>query len=105
MREDGQNFETLQRQQLTVDHKPAQMLKVGYRDKSDGHDWVEELVFIEGPENEIYSVALKCAPQNLTRLEPALKSILASWTLPQPTPPPPAEEDTTKPPEKPTTPQ
>ena len=64
----GQNFETLQRQQRTVDHKPAQMLKVQYREKSTGHDWIEEMVFIEGPENEIYSVALKCSPENLARL-------------------------------------
>ena len=99
LREDGQNFETLQRQQLTVDHRPAQMLKVTYREKADGRDWIEEMVFIEGPESEIYSVALKCAPQNLVRLEPALKSILATWTLPQPAPPA-TEEDSTKPPAK-----
>ena len=73
MREGGQNFETLQRQQRTVDHKPAQMLKVRYREKATGHDWIEELVFIEGPDEEIYSVALKCAPENLARLEPVLE--------------------------------
>jgi hypothetical protein len=87
MREAGQNFVTLQRQQRTVDHKPAQLLKAQYREKSSGRDWIEELVFIDGPDNEIYSVALKCAPQNLARLEPVLKSVLASWTLPEPEPP------------------
>ncbi len=46
LREAGQSFETLQRQERTVDHKPAQMLKVQYREKSTGHDWIEELVFI-----------------------------------------------------------
>ena len=70
MREGGQAFETLQRQQRTVDHKPAQMLKVRYHEKATGRDWIEEMVFIEGPESEIYSVALKCAPENLARLEP-----------------------------------
>ena len=87
MREAGQNFVTLQRQDRTVDHKPAQLLKARYREKSSGRDWIEELVFIDGPDNEIYSVALKCAPQNLTRLEPVLKGMLASWTLPEPEPP------------------
>jgi hypothetical protein len=84
MREAGQNFESLQRQERTVDHNPAQMLKAQYRDKSTGRDWVEELVFIEGPEKEIYSVALKCAPQNVARLEPVLNGVLKSWTLPEP---------------------
>ncbi|MGA2905402.1 MAG: hypothetical protein ABSD98_16365 [Candidatus Korobacteraceae bacterium] len=87
MREAVQDFQTLQRQERTVDHQPAQMLKARYRDKATGRDWVEELIFIQGPENEIYSVALKCAPQELARLEPVLKGVLESWTLPQPEPP------------------
>jgi len=87
MREAGQNFVTLQRQERTVDHQPAQMLKARYREKATGHDWVEEMIFIQGPENEIYSVALKCAPQDLARLEPVLKGVLESWTLPHPEPP------------------
>jgi hypothetical protein len=62
------------------------MLKVRYREKSSDHDWVEKMVFIEGPENEIYSVALKCSPQNLARLEPTLAGVLASWSLPEPAP-------------------
>jgi len=86
LREGGQDFQTLQRQQRTIDQKPAQMLKVRYREKASAHEWVEEMVFIEGPENEIYSVALKCSPQNLARLEPALTGVLASWTLPAPAP-------------------
>ena len=84
LREGGQNFETLQRQQRTVDHKPAQMLKVHYHEKSNGHDWIEEMIFIEGPDNQIYSVALKCSPQNLARLEPVLSGVLAGWNLPAP---------------------
>lgn len=87
LREGGLNFETLQRQERTVDHKPAELLKVQYHDKSTNRPWVEELVFIEGPENEIYSVALKSAPDNLKRLEPVFAGVLESWTLPQPEPP------------------
>jgi hypothetical protein len=87
MRDAGQNFQTLQRQQRTVDAKPAEMLKAQYRDKTTGRDWIEELVFIQGPENEIYSVALKVAPQNTAKLEPAFAEILRTWTLPEPEPP------------------
>lgn len=93
MRDAGQNFQTLQRQERTVDAKPAQMLKAQYREKSTGRDWIEELVFIEGPDGEIYSVALKCAPQNLARLEPVLTEVVRSWMLPEPAPP--AAEETT----------
>jgi hypothetical protein len=93
LREAGQNFQTLQRQERTVDGKPAQMLKTQYREKSSGRDWIEELVFIEGPDNEIYSIALKCAPQSLARLEPTFTRMLNTWTLPQPVPPPSVDDD------------
>jgi hypothetical protein len=92
LREAGQDFETLQRQARSVDHKPAQLLKVRYHDKASAVDWVEELVFIEGPDNEIYSVALKSSPADLARLETSFSALLASWTLPEPAPPP-AEDD------------
>jgi hypothetical protein len=95
MREGGQAFETLQRQQRTVDHKPAQMLKVRYHEKATDRDWVEEMVFIEGPDREIYSVALKCSPENLARLEPVFAGVLDSWVLPEPEPPAGAEEEDT----------
>jgi len=84
LREGGQTFETLERQQGTVDRKPAQMLKVRYHEKPSGHEWIEKIVFIDGPDNEIYSVALKCSPQDLARLGPALAGVLSSWTLPGP---------------------
>jgi hypothetical protein len=87
MRDAGQDFRTLQRQERTVDAKPAEILKAQYRDKATGRDWIEELVFIQGPDNEIYSVALKTAPQNAVRLEPVFTEILKTWTLPEPEPP------------------
>ncbi len=56
VREGGQDLETVQRQQRRVDDKPAELMKVRYTDKNSGQQWVEELVFIEGPDSEIYSV-------------------------------------------------
>ena len=87
LHEQGQGVETLQRQQRTVDGKPAQMLKVGYHEKANDRDWIEQLVFIEGPQSEIYSIALKCAPPALAKFEPVFNQVLASWKLPEPEPP------------------
>jgi hypothetical protein len=94
LREQGQDFETVQRQQRTVDHKPAELLKVRYQDKKTGREWIEEMVFVEGPDNEIYSVALKSSPQDVSKLEASFNQLLASWTLPEPEPPPGATEKT-----------
>jgi hypothetical protein len=96
MREGGQNFETLQRQQRTVDHKPAQMLKVRYHEKASDRDWIEQIVFIQGTDDEMYSVALKCSPDSLARLEPVFNGLLESWVLPEPEPPAGAVEETPK---------
>jgi hypothetical protein len=74
------------------------MLKTRYRENSTGRDWIEELVFIQGPENEIYSVALRCAPDHLLRLEPALKGLLATWNVPEPETPPAAAPTGSSPP-------
>lgn len=95
MREGGQAFETLQRQERTVDNQPAQMLKVRYHEKATGRDWVEQMVFIKGPDGEIYSVALKCAPEDLVRLQSAFTGLLQSWVLPEPEAPAGAQEDDT----------
>jgi hypothetical protein len=95
VREGGQAFETLQRQQRTVDHQPAQMLKVRYHEKATDRDWVEEMVFIQGPDGEIYSVALKCSPETLARRGRVFAGVLDSWVLPEPEPPAGAAEENT----------
>jgi hypothetical protein len=92
MSEAGQNFQTLQRQQRTVDAKPAELLKTQYIEKTSGRSWIEELVFIQGPDDEIYSVALKCAPKTMAKLEPIFTEILRTWTLPEAEPPAVEEE-------------
>jgi len=84
VRESGQNFDTVQRQQRTVDGNPAQILKLHYVDKSSGHEWIEELVFVAGPDSEIYSAGLKCGPESLAHLEPLFSRIVDSWRLPEP---------------------
>jgi len=81
IRESGQDFQTLQRQRRTVDNQPAELLKVRYRDKDSGQDWIEEIIFIDGPDDEIYSIALKCPPQDLARAEPVFARVVGSWAL------------------------
>jgi len=93
MREVGQDFQTLQRRELTVAHNPAQILKARYRENSTGRDWIEEVIFVQGVGDAVYSGALKCAPEHLARLEPVLQQIVASWTVPEVLPPGPAPEE------------
>ncbi len=95
MRAAGQDFQTLRRQESTVDAKPSELLKAQYREKSTGRDWIEELVFIQGPDNEIYSVALKTSPPNAVRLELVFTEILRTWMLPEPEPPATVDEPST----------
>jgi hypothetical protein len=83
VRESGLNFETLQRQQRTVDNKPAELVKLRYTEKPSDREWIEELVFVEGPDSEIYSAALKCAPESLDRMEPLFTRVVDSWNLPE----------------------
>lgn len=82
-RKSGQAFETLHRQQRTVDRQPAESLKLRYTEHDTGNTWVEELVFIQGPESQIYSVALKCRPESLSTMEPLFARIVDSWKAPR----------------------
>jgi hypothetical protein len=81
MRATGHNPVTLQRQGRTMAGLPSQMIKVRYHDDQTARDWIEQLVFIEGPDQEIYSASLKAQPIDVGRLEPAFESILRTWYL------------------------
>jgi hypothetical protein len=93
VRDSGQSFDTLQRQQRTVDGQPAQLIKLKYADKSTGREWIEVLVFVAGPDSEIYSAALKSSPESLARIEPLFSRIVDSWKLPEPEASPAATDD------------
>ena len=75
---------TLQRQERTVAGLPAQMIRIRYHDEPSGRDWIEQLVFIEGADQQIYSVALKAQPGTVARMEPAFDAIVRSWKLAAP---------------------
>ena len=81
MKASGHDPATLQRQERTVAGLPAQMIRIRYHDDPTGRDWIEQLIFIEGPDQEIYSVALKAQPGTIARIETAFDSIARSWKL------------------------
>ena len=81
MQATGHNAATLQRQERITAGLPSQAIRVRYHDDETGRDWVEQLVFIEGPDQEIYSLSLKAQPADVAKLEPAFDSILRSWHL------------------------
>jgi hypothetical protein len=68
-------------------------VKLHYVETPTGREWIEELVFVEGPDSEIYSVALKSAPASLAAMEPAFSRIVDSWTLPEAKPAPGATDE------------
>jgi hypothetical protein len=81
MKTSGHDPATLQRQERTVAGLPAQMIRIRYHDEESGRDWIEQLVFVEGPDQEIYSVALKAQPGTIAPLEPTFDAIVRSWKL------------------------
>jgi hypothetical protein len=82
MKEGTKTFETQQRRTEMVDELPAQFMKVHYIEQGEkGREWIEEITFIQSPDNVIYSVALKSAPSAVTQLEPAYKAIVNSFQV------------------------
>src|SRR3974390_47091 len=93
VRKSGQSCETLHPQRGPVTGKPAELVKLHYTQQGTAREWVEELVFIEGADSEIYSVALKTAPATLTTMDPLFQRMVDSWKLPEAVPPPGATEE------------
>ena len=89
MRDAGQNFQTLQRQaahrgrQAGADAESCSIAK-----RPADRDWIEELVFIEGPGQRDLFGGAEVRAQIMRRLEPVFAEHRAiRWTLPEPEPP------------------
>jgi hypothetical protein len=82
-REAGQDFQTLERRSGAVNGYPTESLTARYRENDSGREWVEKLIFIQA-DDETYSAVLKCAPENLARLEPTLRFVLQSFSVEHP---------------------
>jgi hypothetical protein len=78
----GVQAQTLERKQMSVEGMPAQVLKLKYDDEN-GQTWIEEIALMDGDE-AIYSIALRCTPDELAKLEPVFKEMVGSWRLVEP---------------------
>jgi hypothetical protein len=74
----GTNVQTLQRTELELHGRDAELVKVSYDDKETGKPWIEEIVFIDD-ELAIYSIALRATPDDAPGLEDTFRKIVASW--------------------------
>lgn len=95
----GKNLETLQRTELTLHKRPAQLVKVKYTDPETKKDWIEEIVFIDD-EAAIYSIALRAVPNDIPELEEVFRTIISTWRpseAPPAVPAPSAKPETKKP--------
>ena len=72
----GVHPQTLERKQMVVDEMPAQFLKLKYVE--EGQPWIEEIVLIDG-EDVVYSMALRCTPEELPSYEPIFREIAGTW--------------------------
>jgi len=74
----GNNVETLQRTEMTLHGRDAELVKVRYEDKETGKPWVEEIAFLDD-ELAIYSIALRATPDDVDALEETFRKIVATW--------------------------
>ncbi len=84
----GKNVETLQRSQLTLHDRDAELIKVRYNDKETNQPWVEEIVLIDD-QLAIYSIALRATPNDVAGLEETFRKIVATWRPSEPEAPEP----------------
>jgi hypothetical protein len=85
----GKNVETLQRSQMTLHDRDAELIKVRYNDKETNQSWIEEIVFIDD-QLAIYSIALRATPNDVPGLEETFRRIVATWRPSEPESPAPA---------------
>jgi hypothetical protein len=74
----GKNVQTLQRTELTLAKRPAELIRVQYDDPNTNKTWIEEVVFLDDGD-AIYSMALRAVPEDLEKLEPVFRTIVATW--------------------------
>lgn len=74
----GEHVETLQRTEMELHQRPAELVKVKYVDPETKKPWIEEIVFIDD-EEAIYSVALRAVPEDVPKLEDTFRTIVSTW--------------------------
>lgn len=76
----GANVQTLRRSELKLRELPAQLVTVRYQDPQTNATWIEEIAFLDG-DDVIFSVSLRAAPEDVEKLEPTFRLMVASWRL------------------------
>jgi hypothetical protein len=71
--------ETLQRTHLTLNGREAEIVRVRLRDEKS--DAIEAIALIDGEDGLVYSIALRSAAQDVTRLEPIFDKAIHSWRI------------------------
>jgi hypothetical protein len=92
--------ETQQRTRLLLNGANAEILRVKLhndvaKDASQA-DTIEEVALIEGDDGLVYSIALRCAPGELARLEPIFQKTARSWRVKPPATPAKPTQDSNK---------
>jgi hypothetical protein len=80
--------ETQQRTRLLLKGANAEILRVKLHDaaaKDESRvETIEEVALIEGDEGLVYSIALRCTPEEFTRLDPIFQKTIHSWRVKPP---------------------
>ncbi len=73
--------ETQQRSRLLLNGADAEVLRVKLHDNATGADSIEQVALIAGEEGLVYSIALRCPPQDFARLDPIFQRAIHSWSI------------------------
>jgi hypothetical protein len=73
--------ETLQRAQLVLNGSNAELVRVRLHQEAENTEAIEAVALIEGSDGLVYSIALRCAPQDFTRLDAVFQKAIHSWRI------------------------
>lgn len=73
--------ETLQRSRLLLNGSNAEIVRVRLHEESKNTDANEAVALIEGEDGLVYSIALRCAPQDFARLDAVFQQVIHSWRI------------------------
>lgn len=76
--------ETIQRTHLLLNGSNAEIIRVLLHDQAGNANATEAVALIEGEDGLVYSIALRCAPEEFTRLEAIFQKAIHSWRIKPP---------------------
>jgi hypothetical protein len=75
------SVDTLQRSRLLLNGADSEIVRVQFHDASGNAGPIEDVALIQGSDGRVYSIALRCAPEDFARLEPLFQQTAQSWRL------------------------